>query len=64
MTKTLNDVAVGDKVLAMGAKTFTAPLTVQKITRFGGSVVMVNLSNGAFWPLHAGQAAQTQITVA
>jgi hypothetical protein len=34
MIKSLNDVAVGDKVLRMGSKTFTEPLEVVRVLRF------------------------------
>lgn len=62
--KSLNDIAIGDVVLAMGANKFDAPLTVQDVVRFNGSVVNVVLVGGRFWPMQPGRAEATTITVA
>jgi hypothetical protein len=71
-SKNLNDIQVGDVVLAMGDKTFTEPLTVISVDRFNpktkkmgsGDVVCVKLNGGRFWPMQPGIASRTLITVA
>lgn len=62
-TKTLQDVRVGDRIVAMGSKRFTDALTVESVDRHKGEVVNVILNGGRFWPISSGDAAVTTIEV-
>lgn len=63
-TKMLSEVEVGEQVLAMGAKTFTEPLTVTEIKRLNGSPIFFRLHGGRGWPMAPGTAEETEVTVA
>ena len=72
-TKTLNEIQVGDVIVSKMGKTFTEPLTVTAVQRYdrkakamvneGGSVVVVKMHGGRFWPMQPGQAEVTEIVV-
>ena len=67
-TKCLNDVQVGDRIIAMGDKQFTDVLQVVSVDRYKGSVVCVKLDNGKpghqpFWPIQPGRAEAITVTV-
>lgn len=71
-SKPLNDIEIGDVVLSYGSVVFTEPSTVREVQRFdtktskmvktGGSVVVVFLAGGRFWPMSPGVAETITIT--